>query len=99
MLPPIPFWMRQRQIKLEPVNDTTVALKTPNLPPYELVLRPLDGSHGYPVAIFSVPADGQKALVAEQFSETADAATAWQYAFELFRQKVIIQLDGTWKSA
>jgi hypothetical protein len=55
-----------------------------------LVLQPLDGAHGYPVAIFSVPTDGQKALVAEQFSETADTATAWQYAFELFRQKVVI---------
>ncbi len=90
MLPPIPFWMRQRQIKVEPINDTTVALKMPNLPTHELVLRPSENGAGYTAAVFCLPTTGeQKFLVAERPSGVTETETAWQFAFELFRQKVV----------
>jgi hypothetical protein len=91
MLPAIPFWMRQRQIKIEPINETTVAIKTPNLPTHELSLRPGENGTGYVAAIHCLPAaGGEKFLVAEKPSGLSEPQTAWQFAFELFRQKVIV---------
>jgi len=91
MLPPIPFWMRQRQIKVEPMNETTVALKTPNLPIHELILRPAENGEGYTAAIYCLPtAGGERFLVAEKPSGLTEPQSAWQFAFELFRQKVIV---------
>jgi len=91
MLPAIPFWMRQRQIKVEPINDTAVALKTPNLPTHELVLRPSGNGDGIIAAIYCLPAAGEaKFLVAEKPSGVTEPQVAWQFAFELFRQKVIV---------
>jgi hypothetical protein len=90
MLPQLPFWMRQRQIKLEPIDDTAVALKAPNLPAHELHLRKNNGD-GYTVALYTQPTGTtEKLLLAERPSGLDELRDAWQYAFEFFRQKVIV---------
>ena len=90
MLPLIPFWMRQRQIKIEPVNESSVALKAPNLPSHELALQPTEDEPGYTAAVYCLPSGGERYLVAEKPSGLSDPPAAWQFAFELFRQKVIV---------
>jgi hypothetical protein len=83
--------MAQRQIKLEPVNDTTLQLKAPNLPAFELALNPAEGRPGYRLAMYELPlAGGDKVLRAETPAGGADLPGAWQWAFEYFRQHVII---------
>lgn len=90
MLPSVPFWMRQRQIKLEPIDDAAVALKAPNLPAHELRLRK-DNGDGYTVALYSqAVGTTEKLLLAERPSGLDQLPAAWQYAFEFFRQKVIV---------
>ena len=90
MLPTMPFWMRQRQIKLEPIGDAAVTLKAPNLPSHELHLRKQNGD-GYTVALFTQPfGTTEKHLLAERPSGLGELRDAWQYAFEFFRQKVVV---------
>jgi hypothetical protein len=86
--PALPFWMRQRQIKTEPAGDSAVKLTAPNLPNHELQLE--DAAPGWKVRVYRLPAEGEKLLLAEREFTAPGREAAWQNAYELFRQEVII---------
>jgi hypothetical protein len=87
-LPALPFWMLQRQLKAEPIGETSLRLLAPNLPAHELTLEAIGPS--WRSAIYRVGANGDKHLVAERVFDVADRERAWQNAYELFRQEVIV---------
>jgi hypothetical protein len=84
----MPFWMRQRQIKAEPLGESTLRLSTPNLPVHEVTLE-VQGMH-WRSEVFRLPAEGQRESLAERVFEASRREAAWENAFELFRQAVII---------
>ena len=91
MVPPIPFWMSQRQVKAEPINDTTVRLNAPQLPPYEIEIRPAGAPGSWSAALFRSPAaEGERALIAEAPYPLDKKWSAWEAAFELYRQHVVV---------
>jgi hypothetical protein len=85
-----PFWVAQRQIKIESVNDTTLRLVGPQIPTYEISARPADESSGWVAALWQ-PGGGEavSTLIQEDESRRAEQADAWQAAFELYRRHVI----------
>jgi hypothetical protein len=89
MLPTPPFWVVQRQVKVEPVDECTVRLQAPNLPAYELALRPVSGAPGWTVVLYRTEGGGERHPVAES-DALADQPSAWEAAFELYRQHVVV---------
>lgn len=89
MAPTLPFWMVQRQIKQEVVNDTTVRLNGPNLPTCEVTVVPVTVGPGWRIAVdrLAEPAREHLAHTEVQF-DNSDAA--WQAGYELYRQRVIV---------
>ena len=89
-LPPLPFWMHQRQLKADPMDDSTLRLSGPNLQTYEIALVPVSVGPGWRVIITRIGSEVERTTVMQtEISFTAQDA-AWQSAFELYRQHVII---------
>jgi hypothetical protein len=86
----LPFWMVQRQVKAEPVGEEALLLKTPNLPTFQVGVRPRTDGPGWFAQLHSVSAAGDRVLIRESPEALMNRSTAWQFAFELFRQEVII---------
>jgi hypothetical protein len=88
MTPTLPFWLVQRQVKTEPVNEETLRLIAPNLPAYEIGIKAVDA--GWSGVLYRPPGgEGERILIAE--SDTlAERDDAWDAAFELYRQHVIV---------
>ena len=86
--PTLPFWMRQRQIKAEPIGETAMKLIAPNLPVYKLAIEP--APTGWKAFVHQLSAEGAKVLLAEREFSASGLEAAWQNAYELFRQQVII---------
>lgn len=88
--PTLPFWMRQRQIVAEPVNEHTVRLTGPILPACEVTVQPGAGEEttGYLLRVEKANEAG-KEVIAEAKS-SLPREEAWQAAFELYRQQVIV---------
>jgi hypothetical protein len=86
----LPFWMKQRQIRVEPVDECTVRLSGPQLPTYELELRPAGNDRTWSTVLYQLTGEGgSRTQIAEDTSTHPDSATAWEAAFELFRRSVI----------
>jgi hypothetical protein len=85
-----PFWVAQRQIKIEPVNDTTLRLSGPQIPTYEISARPSEGGVAWVAALWQ-PGGNEAASILIRENETlqAEQADAWQAAFELYRRHVV----------
>ncbi|MBY0524145.1 MAG: hypothetical protein K2R98_12140 [Gemmataceae bacterium] len=87
MSPPVPpFWFKQRQAKLEPAGENTYRITAPNLGETFITIRQTD--NGRWVAVLKQSADGPDTVVSEPRSE--NLADAWQAAFELYRETVIV---------
>ena len=86
----LPFWMLQRQIKAENVNDMTLRLVAPNLPTYEISVMPLPTGPGWRVAVDRLNADGGRVPVVYTETPFDKVEGAWQAGFELYRQRVIV---------
>jgi hypothetical protein len=88
--PTLPFWMRQRQIVAEPVNEHTVRLTGPILPACEVTVQPGGNAENasYLLRVEKV-SDAGKEVLAEATS-SLPREEAWQAAFELYRQQVIV---------
>jgi hypothetical protein len=86
--PTLPFWMLQRQIVAESVNDHTVRLTGPILPPCEVTVAPR-AEGGFRLVVERCGESG-KTLVAEAESTQPAADAAWQAAFEIYRQQIIV---------
>jgi hypothetical protein len=91
MIPTVPFWLRQRQVKVEPVNETALKLAAPQLPVYEAAVQPAEGSAGWVATLYGPPeASGAKPQIAQHVVGDVDEAEAWDVAFELYRTHVIV---------
>ncbi len=88
MLPTVPFWVLQRQVKVEEAGPETLRLTAPNLPPYELVLRPIESSPNLSAALYRI--NGDKLLITQRETDYDNPNQAWNVAFELYRQYVIV---------
>ena len=87
----MPFWMQQRQVKAEPLNDTTLKIAAPQLPVYEIEIRPVAGSSEWSAAVFQpTPEGGERKLIAETSSPESHKWGAWEAGFELYRQAVVV---------
>ncbi len=89
MPPTPPFWVLQRQVKIEPVGEETLRLTAPNLPAYELGVK--WSEVGWVGALSRPPTgEGPRVLLAESDRPLPSAELAWDAAFELYRQHVIV---------
>jgi hypothetical protein len=82
----MPFWFPQRQGKAEPAGENSYRLFGPNLPEYFLSIR--KGANGKWFAALRREADGPDAAVTEP--TFASEYEAWEAAFELYREQVIV---------
>jgi hypothetical protein len=80
-----PFWFKQRQCKAEPVGENMLRLSGPNLGESFIHLIPTDDRWR---AALRKTSDG--ADVAETEDALPSQREAWEAAFELFRNHVII---------
>jgi hypothetical protein len=82
--------MVQRQIKPEPVSDTTLRLIMPNLPAPEVTVVPVSAGPGWRIAVERVAPDGGKTILVQTEVPFERMDAAWYAAFELLRQHVIV---------
>jgi len=83
----LPFWMLQRQVKTEQLDERTLRLKAPNLPAHEIALAPADNGGGWTAVLYRC--EPERKEIASAPAPMPDAATALQTAYELYRQHVI----------
>lgn len=81
-----PFWFKQRQCKAEAVTDTMLKATGPNLG--EAFLHVAQGEGGLWKAGVRLTADGED--MAASPADYADPRKAWEMAFELYRNYVIV---------
>lgn len=82
----VPSWFKYRQGKTEPVSDNLLRLTGPNLPPVVLGLRRAE--NGKLQGFLRSEADGPDVAVTDpKFDREYEA---WEVAFEMYRQQVII---------
>lgn len=81
-----PFWFKQRQCKAEPQGDNMLKASGPNLG--EAFLHVAQGDGGLWKAGVRLTADGED--VAASPADYPDQRHAWEMAFELYRNYVIV---------
>jgi hypothetical protein len=87
----LPFWMQQRQVKAEPINETTLKISAPQLPTYEIEIRPIAGTSEWTAAVHRAAVEGsERRLVAEAARPQPHKWGAWEAGFELYRQAVVV---------
>jgi hypothetical protein len=87
MTPTTPFWFKQRQCKAEPVGQTGQMLEVsgPNLPKAYIYVT--DDAGRWRAGLRLGP-DGPDSAVSD--ADLPDAKAAWEAAFELYRNRMII---------
>jgi hypothetical protein len=80
-----PFWFKQRQCQVEPAGEQTVKVSGPNLGEAYLLVR-RDGDRWQ--AFLRQQPDGPDVASADAFGPNENSA--WDAAFELYRQHVIV---------
>ncbi len=86
MQPIVPMWFKQRQGKLEAAGENTFKAVAPQQGEAFLSIR--QGDNGKWSAAVRATADGPE--VASTLAEHATPVLAWEAAFELYRQSVIV---------
>ncbi|MGE3806788.1 MAG: hypothetical protein AB7K24_19135 [Gemmataceae bacterium] len=81
-----PFWVVQRQIKMESLDEQLMRLTGPNLPEEFIGIR--KGENGLWLGYVRSEREGED--VASCPPEHARALDAWYAAFELYRNLVIV---------
>jgi hypothetical protein len=85
--PIFPFWFRQRQIQTELVNDHTVRLQGPNLPPCEIRIEPEEDGRNWRAVLLRL--NGEPRVLASGQAAEPRPQSAWQLGFELYRKHVV----------
>jgi hypothetical protein len=83
----LPFWMVQRQVKAETVDERTLRLKAPNLPAHEIAVAPNADGSGWTATLYR--GEPERREIASRPAAQPTAASALQTGYELFRQLVI----------
>jgi hypothetical protein len=87
MQPITPSWFKQRQCKFEPAgSDTMLKITGPNLGEAFIGIRQAENQHWQ--ASFRRSADGPDEALTEP--DIPGQREAWDAAFELYRQNVIV---------
>jgi hypothetical protein len=86
MSPTLPFWFKQRQCKADPAGDNTLRVSGPNLGEAFLSVR--RDADGLWRAALRQTADGPD--LAHTDAEIPAEQDAWDAAFELYRNHVIV---------
>jgi hypothetical protein len=86
MTPTLPFWFQQRQAKAEPAGNDALRITAPNLREAFLFIR--QGENGRWSASLRLQADGPEFAVTGQ--DFAKPEEAWEAAFELHRQHIVV---------
>jgi hypothetical protein len=86
MQPILPFWFKQRQCKAEPAGEGVLRVSGPNLGEAFLVIR--HAGNGRWQAALRTAADGHDVTATDP--EIESAQDAWEAAFELYRNHVIV---------
>ena len=81
-----PFWFKQRQAKAEPAGPDTYRLTGPNLREGYISIRRAD--NGLWSAALRVEPNGPEVAVTPPEYETI--YDAWEAAFELYRQQIVV---------
>lgn len=81
-----PMWFKQRQGKAEEAGENTYRLTGPNL--REAFIRIRQGADGLWAASLHYAADGPAVAATE--AEIATPYDAWEAAFEIYRNQVIV---------
>lgn len=82
----LPSWFKQRQGKAEPAGEQAYRLTAPNQGEAFISIQPGEAGH-WSAALRSTATGPELAHTAAEFPTPADA---WQAAFELYRQGVVI---------
>jgi hypothetical protein len=82
----LPFWIRQRQTKVEPVSTGSYRLTGPNLPEAVVSVR-IDDSLRWRAAVAKQPGGPDIASTPPEFDSPRDALNA---AFELYRGRFVV---------
>ncbi len=83
--PILPFWFKQRQCKSDPVDDHTLKVTGPNLGTAYLQVRQDNGQW---LGALRLEAGGPDVATAE--AQYPNEQSAWNAAFELYREQVIV---------
>jgi hypothetical protein len=87
MQPITPFWFKQRQCKAEPAGDNQLKLTGPILPDAYIRIVPDEGKKHWRAALRLGP-DGADLHTTE--AEFPGPKEAWEAAFELYRNHIIV---------
>lgn len=83
----IPFWLTQRDGKVESIDDHTIRVSGTDLPTCELSVFPMPTGVGWRVAVELLTATSRQTL-AQTESPFENEQSAWQAGFDLYRQRV-----------
>ena len=86
MQPTPPFWFVLRQGKAEPAGENVLRLKAPNLPEWHIAIK--KGENGLWAGAVRKQADGPDVDATDPKYD--DPNDAWNAAFELYREKVVV---------
>ncbi len=83
----LPFWMQNRGVKSEEVDERTLRVTGEDVPACEISVFPMPAGHGWRVAVDLLTNDGRQTL-AQTESPFENEMMAWNAGFELFRQRI-----------
>ena len=83
----LPFWLQQRDGKLEEVDDHTIRVSGMRSPLCEISVFPMPAGHGWRVAVDLLTSKGRQPL-AQTESPFENEQAAWQAGFDLYRQRL-----------
>jgi hypothetical protein len=83
----LPFWIQQRGVKAEEINERTFRLVGTDFPASEISVFPMPAGHGWRVAV-DLLVQGGRQTVARTESPFENEDAAWNAGFELLRQRI-----------
>ena len=83
----LPFWMQQRRVKAEFIDERTLRISGVSLPTCEVSVFPMPAGRGWRVAVDLLSEKGRQTL-AHTESPFENEQSAWNAGFELFRDRI-----------
>ena len=83
----LPFWLQQRDGKLDRLDDRTVRISGAHLPTCELSVFPMPTGVGWRVAVELITGTTRQ-TIAKTESPFENEQAAWQAGFDLYRQRL-----------
>ena len=84
---PIPFWMQQRGLKADAINERTLRVSGEGVADCEVSVFPLPTGPGWVVSVDQVTDEGRR-TIARTESPFENESSAWQAGFDLLRDRL-----------